>query len=77
MAFVSLFVSLDLWSRDKNKNPGLKISGWVLQATVLRSYMILPDHQDQVSAYMGSEKISVKKSADLKQVISYYNSLAL
>ncbi len=35
----------------------------------------LPDYQEQVKAFMKSEKVSVKKPEDIKQIISYYNSL--
>ena len=35
----------------------------------------IPDHRDQVKAFMKSEKISVKNPSKLKEVIAFYNEI--
>ena len=36
---------------------------------------LLPDHRDEVQNYMKTEKLSVKKQEDLKELVRYFNSL--
>jgi hypothetical protein len=36
---------------------------------------LIPDHRNQVKAFMKSEKISLRKPKDIKLVVSYYNDL--
>lgn len=38
---------------------------------------VIPDHRNQVKAFMKSEKISFRKPEDIKLLVSYYNDLVL
>jgi hypothetical protein len=63
----------------ENKSFYLKVGKDIARkVTSKKSFLeVIPDHRDEVKAFMKSEKISIKRPEKLKEAIAFYNELSM